>query len=253
MRISVMAYSFASLLERGQIDTAGVVALLRSIGVEAIEMSDRYVDGVERIDADIAAYDLYCDLVTAVPSSQKAELARAREGLARARRLGAQHVMVVPGSLERSSDADAARRRVIEGLRELLDDAARLGLQLSVENLGYQAALCGRAAHLTEICDGVGAAVGLTFDAGNFLFADEDPVVALRAVGDRVVHVHLKDWTPERVGAPLGAGIVDLAAVVATLRSLGYDGYLSVEYEGPADPRDAVRQGVDYLRRLLEG
>jgi len=39
--------------------------------------------------------------------------------------------------------------------------------------------------------------------------------------------------------------------VVAELRALGYSGHLSVEYEGPDDPRAAVRQGVAHLGALL--
>jgi sugar phosphate isomerase/epimerase len=38
---------------------------------------------------------------------------------------------------------------------------------------------------------------------------------------------------------------------VAELRLLGYGGHLSVEYEGPGEPREAVREGVAYLAELL--
>jgi sugar phosphate isomerase/epimerase len=252
MQIAAMAYSFNSLIETGEMDTAGVAAFLRSIGVPAIEPAHRYLPDDTPIDLEIAAYDLDCDLVAAEPSARQVALERARAGIARAARLGARHVMVVPGRLEAGADAEAARIRVIEGLRALLDDASRLGIQLSVENLGYQAALCGRAAHMAEICAGVGPQLGLTLDAGNFLFVKEDPLLALETLGDRIVHVHLKDWTSERVGAPLGDGIIDLTAVVAALTARGYGGYLSVEYEGPADPCAAVRRGVEYLRGLLE-
>ncbi|HEY3109687.1 MAG TPA: sugar phosphate isomerase/epimerase family protein [Chloroflexota bacterium] len=271
--IAVMSYSFASLLERGELTTATVVRFLRTLGVGAIEVMDRYLAegddaavpaALAEANAVIAAYDLGCDFVTLDRVTHGREVERARVGLARAARLGARHVMVVPGRLKPEIAPAAARSLVIEGLRGCLDEAARLGLSLSIENLGYQAALVGRAEHLEEICATVGPPLGVTLDAGNFLFADEDPVAALRRLAPRVVHVHLKDWLPARpqlagsrrgggdyVGAPLGAGIIDLAAVVAELRALGYAGHLSVEYEGPGDPREAVRQGVAHLGALL--
>jgi sugar phosphate isomerase/epimerase len=271
--IAVMGYSFAPLLKRGELTTAAVARFLGTLGVGALEVMDRYL-GPADDDAALAAalteagvapavYDLTCDFVTDDRSAHRREVERAREGLARAAGLGAGQVMVVPGQLKPAFTPTEARKLVVEGLRGCLDEAARLGLGLSLENLGYQAALCGRADHLEEICAAVGPPLGVTFDAGNFLFADEDPVAALRRLAPRVVHVHLKDWRPvaprpgaarpvrDLEGAPLGAGIVDLPAVVGELRRLGYGGLLSVEYEGPGDPREAVREGVAYLSGLL--
>ena len=264
-----MSYSFASSIERGELTTATVVPFLRELGVGAIEVRGEYLDDEDEAallaalaesDVVVAAYDLTCDFVTTDRAGHGREIERARVGLARAARLGARHVLVVPGQLKPGIAPAAARSLVIEGLRACLDEAARLGLGLSIENLGYQAALCGRVEHLEEICAGVGPALGLTFDAGNFLFADEDPLVALRRLARRVVHVHLKDWRPARpsapgraayVGAALGDGVVALPAIVAELGALGYGGHLSVEYEGPDDPRAAVRRGVAYLGALL--
>jgi sugar phosphate isomerase/epimerase len=258
--IAVMSYSFASLVERGELTTTSVARLLPPLGVPAIEIMDRHLaddeDGalraaLDELDLAVAAYDLTCELVTTDRARRKAAIARARAGLERAAGLGARHVMVVPGHLEPGMDPDVARDLVAEGLRQCLDEAARLGLALSIENLGYQAALCGRVEHVESICAAVGPALGVTFDAGNFLFAFEDPVAALRQLGPRVMHVHLKDWLSTAggyVGAPLGAGVVDLQSVVSELRTLGYSGYLSVEYEGPGDPRAAVARGVDWLK-----
>ena len=53
-------------------------------------------------------------------------------------------------------------------------------------------------------------------------------------------------WT----GAALGEGEVPLQDVYETLKAGGYRGYVSVEYEGPDDPRPAVRTGTEYIRRL---
>src|SRR5438067_8564006 len=155
-----MSYSFASLLERGQLTTAGVVRFLRTLGVRSIEVRDQYLDdeaeaalpaALAESDAVVAAYDLTCDFVTTDRLAHGREVERARAGLARAARLGAGHVMVVPGQLKPEIAPAAGRALVIDGLRRCLDDAARLGLTLSVENLGYQAALCGRVEHLEEI------------------------------------------------------------------------------------------------------
>src|SRR5436190_1193985 len=103
--IAVMSYSFASLLERGTLTTPALVGVLATLGVGAVEVADRYLS-----DADepallaalaegggaIAAYDLTCDFVTLDRVAHRQEVERARLGLARAARLGASQVLVVP-------------------------------------------------------------------------------------------------------------------------------------------------------------
>lgn len=53
-------------------------------------------------------------------------------------------------------------------------------------------------------------------------------------------------------GELLGEGILDLPAAIRELKQLDYQGYVSIEYEGHKEPRDATRQGVEYVRSLLE-
>jgi sugar phosphate isomerase/epimerase len=55
------------------------------------------------------------------------------------------------------------------------------------------------------------------------------------------------------LGEVLGKGVLNLAAAVTRLRQLGYNEWISVEYEGVDEPHEAARHGVDYLRSLLEG
>jgi sugar phosphate isomerase/epimerase len=115
-----------------------------------------------------------------------------------------------------------------------------------------------------------GPELGLTYDVGNWLLADTDPLVALERLAPRIAHVHLKDWRvePDRgqpapgsflgldgrryISAALGEGIIDLAGALAALRRLGYHGYASIEYEGLDDPAPPLRRGVAHARRLLE-
>src|SRR5262245_53441846 len=155
-----MSYSFASLLERGQMAAVEVVPFLRQLGVGAVELRDEQLDAeaeaalpaaLAESEVVVATYDLICDFVTDDPAARAAEVERARVGLARAARLGAGQVLVVPGALKPGMAPSAGRALVVDGLRRCLDAADRLGVGLSVENLGYQAALCGRVGALEEI------------------------------------------------------------------------------------------------------
>jgi sugar phosphate isomerase/epimerase len=47
--------------------------------------------------------------------------------------------------------------------------------------------------------------------------------------------------------------MVDHEAVIAELRQVGYQGCVSVEYEGQEAPETAVPRAVAHLRRVLAG
>jgi len=108
--------------------------------------------------------------------------------------------------------------------------------------------------------------VGIALDVGHLLVGGGDPVRALRALGDRVTHVHLKDVDPYvleglRAGAlggfgdairarlftELGAGLLDLDGVIEALADRDYDGWLMIEQDscwGPPSESAAIGRRV---------
>lgn len=81
----------------------------------------------------------------------------------------------------------------------------------------------------------------VNYDTGNAFLGGEDPYDGLRAVADRVVHMHAKDITVQHaeaergkvtgtpVGCACGDGVIDWTKVVAILQHAGFNGVLSVE------------------------
>jgi inosose dehydratase len=121
-----------------------------------------------------------------------------------------------------------------------------------------------------------GSTIALCLDTGHLLIGGTDPAVLAAEVPERIAHTHFKDVDlgrarqvraglltyTEAVRAgmyrPLGAGDVDVAAIVHHLRGSGYDGWYTLEQdtiltEPPAGegPVADVRTSVDYLRGLL--
>ena len=118
-----------------------------------------------------------------------------------------------------------------------------------------------------------GDEVGLLFDSGHAYFGGGDPLAILNRHIQRVCHVHCKDVRPAIVqharnrqwsflDAVLngvftvpGDGGIDFAAIVATLRAHGYQGWLVVEAE--QDPAVApsyayASKGHRTLRALVD-
>lgn len=118
--------------------------------------------------------------------------------------------------------------------------------------------------------------VGLTLDTGHLLLGGGDPLTGLRRWAERIDHLHLKDvrrsvlaevvatragmrkvWT-DRAFVPLGAGDLDLDAVMVQILSSGYSGWLVVEQDiipqagdDPGRPQREQVHNRDMLRRWL--
>ncbi|MCG8348287.1 MAG: sugar phosphate isomerase/epimerase [Chloroflexales bacterium] len=111
--------------------------------------------------------------------------------------------------------------------------------------------------HPSQLRDKIGIdddILGVCVDTGAWLAQGCDPAQAIRELGEHVWHVHLKDmrsWgSQEQVR--LGNGVLDLEAVLAALRAIGYIGALAIEQEtGDADPTADVRLGREVVERLL--
>lgn len=120
--------------------------------------------------------------------------------------------------------------------------------------------------------------VGVNLDPANFaMVTGQDPVEAVRLLKNHIVHTHAKDgvklnddMTPTEIyhafalggvdalnacksfqETPLGEGSVDWPAYVAALKEIGYDGFLTIERETGADPCADIKNGVDFIKKLI--
>ena len=121
-----------------------------------------------------------------------------------------------------------------------------------------------------------GSSVALCLDTGHLLIGGTDPAELARQVPGRIAHTHLKDvncsiaakvrsgrityteGVREGMYRPLGAGDVDVEAIVSALGRRGYDGWYVLEQDTiltaePAGegPVADVRTSADYVRSVL--
>jgi inosose dehydratase len=114
--------------------------------------------------------------------------------------------------------------------------------------------------------------LGVCLDTGHWTFGTgEDPVDAVRELGERVWHVHFKDCDPAIVAesrarewdgltstghgvfCELGKGCVDFPGVLRALEEIGYRGWIVVEQDilpGMGNPRESARRNREYLRSI---
>jgi inosose dehydratase len=169
---------------------------------------------------------------------------------------------------------DAHWNTIFTNLDRLADAAARRGLL---------AALHPHLGTMVETPDDLervltGSSVRLCLDTGHLLIGGTDPVELVRAVPERIAHVHLKDVdealaarvktgdltymqaVAQRMYTPLGQGDARIAAIVTALCENGFDGWfvleqdtiLSAEPVG-GGPLDDVIASINHLRTVLAG
>lgn len=140
-------------------------------------------------------------------------------------------------------------------MREVLTDLAgfgdRVGIRLAVEP-GLDPGATVR--EYLGTFDTGGLAV--TFDPANFLLNRHDPLASLASFGELVVYTHARDGRAGRVSGsggevPVGAGDIDWMVYIATLESVGYHGFLTVDREEGTTKFADVAAGVRFLRRFV--
>lgn len=93
-------------------------------------------------------------------------------------------------------------------------------------------------------------------DVGGVAGAGQDPVAAMKFVGDRAPLVHLKDVVAEHPG-PLadvesvepGTGLLDIDSILQAAEETGCE-WIIYEHDDPADPVATIRNGADALDAL---
>ena len=153
---------------------------------------------------------------------------------------------------------------IAENARSVTEYARNIGVRTSVENHGFIAQDSDRLERLFCAVDHDN--FGLLVDIGNFVCVDEDNAAAVSRLAPYAIHVHAKDmyysreyregWGQTRgcnyfAGAAVGQGDVDVKKCIEILRRAGYDGYLSVEYEGASDCILGISESRDFLKNLI--
>jgi len=204
----------------------------------------------------------------------ESEVQRVFGHLEAARRLGVARVRhdVVAWAWRASSDAEAREvaELVVGPCQRVADRAAELGLATMVENHGFFMNDPARVQALVAAVERPNFST--LVDVGNFLCVDAEPLAAVRTSLPTASVVHLKDfrvrpqleppgdpaaqgWLRTLGGAGLlgsvvGEGDLPLAAIVREVRASGFDGPVTIEFEGPEDDDAAVAAGLAHARQL---
>jgi len=157
------------------------------------------------------------------------------------------------GSMQGRVEIGVTRRQaeqwLAEALRELGTRAGRQGVFLLYEPLNrYETDLFNRAADAAAFLTRRKLRhVKLLCDLFHMNIEEASISATLRAVASHVGHVHFADTNRQA----MGFGHLDVQPVIAALRAIRYDGYLSAEVLPLPTPEAAARQTLRAFRKLL--
>ena len=154
------------------------------------------------------------------------------------------------GSMQGRSEGNVSRDEGVgfltDALHELGTRAAVHGQVLLYEPLNrYETNLFNRQEEAAAVLESEGLChVQLLCDLFHMNIEETDVAATLEAVGSRVGHVH---WADSNRRA-MGLGHANAGPIVAVLRTIGYQGFLSAEVFPLPTAADAARQTIENLR-----
>lgn len=149
-------------------------------------------------------------------------------------------------------DWDRVWAGYVESTRECLALAKAHGLKFSIEQ--HTHCLVPDAASFLRLWDAIGDSdLGYNMDVGWTLLQREYPPLAIHKVRRQLMNLHMRDIDGMmRRFVHIGEGVMDFAAIVDTLKKIGFDGYMSLEQDKhPGDMKETCRRYLELMRKLI--
>ena len=286
MKLSVSSYSFQQYIRSGRMTQLDTVKKAAELGFEGIEFTDlkpfegatlndqlSYAAEIRReaeaYGIEVVAYAIAANLYQEDATANEITMTRLRGQVDVAAALGAKMLRHDVCYSERYDDRVVSFVKMLPTIaanaRALTSYAESKGIRTMTENHGL---IVQDSDRVEALYNAVGHPnYGLLIDVGNFACADEDSVKAVSRLAPYAIHAHVKDFhvypfgyiaeEGKKVfqtracrvleGCSVGAGDIPVAQCLAILKRAGYDGWVSMEYEGNEDCVEGITKGLRYL------
>jgi Sugar phosphate isomerases/epimerases len=280
MKTCVSSYSFGRYFD--SLGAEGVAAKAAELGFSAIEYTDggwtdnfsvetakRVCDKVGSLGLSIASFCVGADFLTGDLDGMLAHLRKCADFAAALGAPAMRHDVAQQPRFRKYQIGYAdLLPLMVKGCLETTKYAEQLGVRTMTENHGYYS----QDAHRVESLINATAHpnFGALVDVGNFMCADEDPTVSVGIMAPYAFHVHAKDfhfkpgmldypgggWFITRSGnylrgAIIGHGDAKVRQSLGTLSRSGYDGFVSIEFEGIEDNLLGITLGLENLKKYI--
>ena len=281
IKIGFTSYSFSQALKSGEMDIAQVIRFAAGLGAEHMEISPgslemnpetvaKIVAAAKEVNIPISSYTIGANFVQENAAAVKAEIERIKKQVEVAAALGVTRMRHDCGWRPKEESCYENFERdipvFVDACGQIADKAKAYGIVTSIENHGFYVQGSERVQRVVLAVNRDNFRT--TMDVGNFLCVDEDPECAVMNNIGFASMIHFKDFHIRRQvtdpagfittlhgrylrGAVTGDGDVDLPAVCRIIKNSGYDGFLSIEYEGREECKFACTRAIRNVKELL--
>lgn len=281
MKLGISSYSLYQAMQEGTMSILDVIEWIADIGGEHIEivpLGFDFTDNPElihklkekayQVGIDISNYAIGANFVTESKEAYEMEINRVKGEVDIAHLLGVKlmrHDVASrpdPSIIHFNHDLES----LASACRTIADYASKYQIITSVENHGYYIQASDRVLSLMDAVNRPNFKT--TLDVGNFVCVDENPLIAVQKNIRYASMVHIKDFYIRQAGrnpgegwfksaggsylrgAIAGQGDLPLWDILRIVKGSGYNGYLSIEFEGMEDCRKGTRIALDNVRRI---
>ncbi|MBE6750828.1 MAG: sugar phosphate isomerase/epimerase [Ruminococcaceae bacterium] len=288
MKIGISSYSFSKHLTTAKCGYIEICDLAKKMGYDGIEFIDLINedwgitgDPIEiakeinahckKIGLDIIAYTVGANFLHPNPEEQVEKL---KKCIDICEALGAPIMRHDAASnpekfrKEPLYNYRTAIKEIAPYIRKVTEYAAKKGIKTCVENHGFFFQDPKRVEELILAVNHEN--YGWLCDIGNFLCADSEPSHATSIAAPYAFHIHVKDfifkpgteqkpsgeWITTNCGnyirgTIIGHGAVPVQACINALKKAGYDGYISVEFEGIEENLPSLKMNIEFLHSII--
>ncbi len=288
MKIGLSTYSLLGAINKGEMTVLDVVQWIADNGgehmeivpygftlVDNLELADAVRDKAKEVGIELSNYSMPANFVQETQEEFDKEVARIKEHVDLLHRMGIKHMrhdvtaFTLPPEKITIEWFEKNLHLMVEGSRQIADYAAQYGITTTIENHGQCVQHSDRVQRVVLEVDRPNFKT--TVDVGNFLCVDEDPIVGVKKNLPFASLVHFKDfyirpfdenpgggkWFTSANGNYLrgsivGQGDIDIRKIVKLIKDSGYDGNITLEFEGMEECREASKIGMENLRRFWE-
>jgi D-psicose/D-tagatose/L-ribulose 3-epimerase len=157
--------------------------------------------------------------------------------------LGGEVTTVVPvtvGKISADSTPELEWQWLVEGMKELYVHSEKEGIKLAIEPLNrFETYLINRGDQALKLANEVGPNCGVCLDVFHMNMEETNLYEPFKQVGSKVYNVHVAD--NNRFAC--GMGQLDFVKIMATIKSIGYKGCVSLEFMPTIDRTPVSRWG----------
>jgi sugar phosphate isomerase/epimerase len=282
MKLGINSYSLYQAMAAGNFSIQDVMEWAADVGAQHIEivpmfgfdfnsnpeLVDQLREKAAEVGIDISNYAIGANFITDTEEAYELEIQRVISEVDRVHQLGAK---LMRHDVAFRSDTSIAQfnedlKVITRACQRIADHAEQYEITTSVENHGYYVQASDR---IQTLIHAVGRSnFKTTLDVGNFVCVDENPISAVQKNIKYASFIHIKDFyvrPPHRNpgegwfkseggnflrGAIVGQGDLDLYEILRIVKHSGYDGYMSIEYEGMEECRNGTRISFNNVKRI---